>query len=109
MYACESLHQIDQSISFSLSLPLIHKAASLIDECLCHVSTQQFYRNVQQLSRLAGVSISFDVGGWKMKVGGSDEARGQRHAPPPSPLGKFLKFGVSMMHFLAFWLRNYDS
>ena len=83
MYACESLHQIDQSISFSLSLPLIHKAASLIDECLCHVSTQQFYRNVQQLSRLAGVSISFDVGGWKMKVGGSDEARGQRHAPPP--------------------------
>ena len=26
----------------------------------------------------SGVSTSFEVGGWKMKAGGSDEARGRR-------------------------------
>ena len=64
----------------------------------------------------SGVSTSFEVGGLKTKVGGCEEARGQRprgtravrgHAHPP--LGKFLKLGVSVMHFPAFWPKNYDS
>ena len=66
----------------------------------------------------SGVSTSFEVGGWKTKVGGCEEARGQRprgtrgvwgHAHTPPPPGKFLKFGVSVMHFPAFWPKDYDS
>ena len=62
----------------------------------------------------AGVSTSFEVGGWKTKVDGSDEARARRRCGTRGvrghvPMGNFLKFGVSLMHFPGFSPRNYDS
>ena len=37
------------------------------------------------------------------------EALGGGGGPGACSPGKFLKFGVSVMHFPAFWPRNYDS
>ena len=57
----------------------------------CIQNCKEFCDEYSNLNTCTGVSTSFEVGGWKMKVGGCDEVRGQRprgtrgvqeHAPP---------------------------
>ena len=65
---------------------------------LCYCKSEYFSKMVEISNFLCpGVSTSFEVGGWKTKVGGCEEARGQR------PQGTRGVRGMPPMEMFEIW------